>query len=863
MKKKLTNMLAALCAAPVLFSGCQNELVPDGPQKVAVRIADAGQTRTSYDNVEGKFAWSEGDEIALHYQNGKYETYTVSVNSDPATGSIISSTVGGKVRNDFAVYPASAAVATENGAAPKVLLPAEYDLTALTVDDEHFSPAILVAENDPDEDLDFYHAGGLVRFMLTDIPAATTKITVTFDKEVAGEFEVVTDDADEPLPYIETRDGENTQVAFTVSSDVISSDGSLELNLPVPCGTYAWVEVRFLDASESVLTTLQHASPLDFSRHHGKRVAFVETEAELYLGDQSDPASTSLGKITVPSGTPTVSNDGGIITLSPAFVSYLVNGETVEKVPFKIQYSTNNRTWTDELPEWLSAAGTVDLSGSVPAYPQELSIVIDPLKNLIPMTAFGVPMPSGSRTANLQAKDPVSGVVDLSTINVATGATVTTTTANCYVVGAPGTYKFPTVYGNGVKNGEPNEDAYHAKMKNSEGEYVFRPDEEAAFSTVNPSAPGRLLGLFKDHKDNLIRSPYIAEQLGTSNFTARVLWMDQPGLIESVTFDAGGSGAEDDCIQFTITHEGIAQGNALIGLLDQNGTIVWSWHIWVTDEDLSQTKNLKGFKMAPVNIGWCNQVQIAKYQRLTCYVRIVQDYTGGKVSNSVKIVVGTTSNVYRHGNNPLYQPGRKDPIVGADGERGYIGNKAVYPLREENPYYPQYALLEKVTLGESIQYPYKHYQVDAGETRWLEITYGNVWNATQTFFGTSTNANLYKDPVTKTIYDPSPVGYKVPGPSVFRNLTHEEVLAGSVSAQSNDGVGVHYYQVEEVPLVAIGIREKYYRYYSSGLFRYSTATTSWDSDHFVGRDFYFHSTHGSCNFSTANYAKPVLCSTDE
>ena len=29
-------------------------------------------------------------------------------------------------------------------------------------------------------------------------------------------------------------------------------------------------------------------------------------------------------------------------------------------------------------------------------------------------------------------------------------------TANCYVVNASGTYTFPLVYGNGIKNGAPN-----------------------------------------------------------------------------------------------------------------------------------------------------------------------------------------------------------------------------------------------------------------------------------------------------------------------------------------------------------------------------------------------------------------------
>ena len=170
MKTTFKYLLAAACAAPMILSGCQREVEFDAPAQITVRIADNDpQTRTSYDNLEGKFTWNEGDEIAIHFKGGKYETFAVSPNTDPVTGSVLSSSVGTKLRNDFAVYPATAAVVTADGAAPKVNFPTEYDLTALTGVDEEYAPAILLAANKPGEDLAFYHAGGLARFILTDV----------------------------------------------------------------------------------------------------------------------------------------------------------------------------------------------------------------------------------------------------------------------------------------------------------------------------------------------------------------------------------------------------------------------------------------------------------------------------------------------------------------------------------------------------------------------------------------------------------------------------------------------------------------------------------------------------------------------
>ena len=875
MKTTLKYLLAAACAAPMILSGCQREIAPEGPSKITVRIADNDDlTRTSYDQVEGKFAWTAGDEVALHFQGGKYETFAVTPNTDPATGTILSSSVGGKVRNDFAVYPAAAAVVTTDGAAPIVTFPAEYDMATIVSAGEHYSPALLLAVNEDNDDLEdvlkFYHAGGLVRFILEDVDPTTTKIVVSFDKNVTGEFEVITNDTEEPIPYVLTDDGSNNTVTFTLTSAEINSDGTLELNIPVPCGTYEWVQVESY-AGDTKLATLKHESPLEFARHHGKRIAFVKTDVELFIGDNSDPSATVLAQISIPAEyqgiTPTLGNDGGILTLSSSFVSYLVDGDKVEPVPIKIRYSTNGTRW-EELPDWISAGPTVDMNGSLPDFPQELSIIIDPLPNEIPLTPFGVPMPAESVTAALQATPAVSGVVDLSTINVATGETVNMTTANCYVVNAPGTYSFPFVYGNGVKNGDVNEPAFRGNTKNTDtNTYEYRPDDEAMYDTDTPNA--MILGRFQDHRGEHIMSPYIAQQLGAANYEAKVLWMDQPGLIESVAYKPGDTGAEDDHIEFVVSEDGIAQGNALIGVLDETGTIVWSWHIWVTNREiLTQHQTLQGAKMSPVNIGWCNKVMTAKYTRKTFYIQVVQDYQGARMDNNfnrVKITLGTTGSTTCYGNSPYYQPGRKDPIPGFDGDKSVVGDKKVYPSRAENPYYPQYSILDLATLAGTIQHPYIHYYPESGRTpsRWMDITYGNAWNSSQTDF---TEDGRCVDPVTKTIYDPSPVGYRLPGPVLFYGITFDEME--SVSA-ANSLDGISGYKLTEASgkgnamFVAMGLREKYIRYLNSGHLYYFTSNMQYGSGRFVGVNYYRYTPTRQNRLSTIGNMCSVLPTVDE
>lgn len=100
-------------------------------------------------------------------------------------------------------------------------------------------------------------------------------------------------------------------------------------------------------------------------------------------------------------------------------------------------------------------------------------------------------------------------------------------TANCYVVKAPGTYKFEIAYGNKTKY----DNTYDGTTKQPAG------------STVD------------------------------------VLWSTSNSLITNLA-------VSDGYITFTVAKENIQQGNALIAL--KNGsTITWSWHIWFTDAVVS------------------------------------------------------------------------------------------------------------------------------------------------------------------------------------------------------------------------------------------------------------------------------------
>ncbi len=61
---------------------------------------------------------------------------------------------------------------------------------------------------------------------------------------------------------------------------------------------------------------------------------------------------------------------------------------------------------------------------------------------------------------------------------------------------------------------------------------------------------------------------------------------------------------DDGYVEFE-THQDVSYGNALIAVKDQNGTIIWSWHIWLCnfDPDASAHKTQSGIKLMDRNLG--------------------------------------------------------------------------------------------------------------------------------------------------------------------------------------------------------------------------------------------------------------------
>lgn len=343
--------------------------------------------------------------------------------------------------------------------------------------------------------------------------------------------------------------------------------------------------------------------------------------------------------------------------------------------------------------------------------------------------------------------------------------------ANCYMIHRPGCYKLSTVYGNSMKNGTANESAY----------------------TINRSAPNPEPGMkfYADHANNKITTPYIKQQAGPLK-DAFVLWSDSPGLIDQVELDKNG-----DYISFRLSKHSIAQGNAVIALRNEEGDIVWSWHIWVTYYDWTSNRitttgaDNKTYIFPQSTLGYCDSHAAAAERKMK--IKFEFDLSALKCGTISKEITRTQHGIIASlaGDNTYYQWGRKDPMVagvydkpdhlyysnGMTGEFTML-NKRVFDYNTDFKF-SRSERDDGMSLGEAIRHPH-HFVLGTGDYRqhWHNpsgTTYldsdgnmYNAWNSTSSFGGSAGSSNeKNSQPVTKTIYDPSPAGFHIAPANAF------------------------------------------------------------------------------------------------
>ncbi|MGP1623975.1 MAG: fimbrillin family protein, partial [Bacteroides heparinolyticus] len=435
-------------------------------------------------------------------------------------------------------------------------------------------------------------------------------------------------------------------------------------------------------------------------------------------------------EVTPPADYTYQGGNGSYTVKSYASVS---GGGSTANVPiaWEAEFSEDGgNTWNANPPAWLTAftasgTGSSNTSGDVytATVAAQTSTSADP------------------HTEALKNAKPVN-YYDLSTHDYQ-GKTVPRRTANCYIVNAPGVYLLPLVYGNAIKNGTTNSSAYTST--------------ESGSNVLTP---------FINHRGAGITDPYIYNNVDCTPDNCTLVWQDEPDLVTDISLSYDGN-----FLGFTVNRATIRQGNAVVAVRDASNTILWSWHIWVTDykpgittpdKEITNQQGKK-YKLMTVNLGWCDEKE-ETYAERTVQVRFKQTGTTAQQTITVKQKAHT---ITKPGNNTYYQWGRKDPFVGAleapDGNPNSI-NKTWYDA-EGNVMTNRIPAKSSFSNGNAC--------ITSGITQpntfstnsYMDYKYANLWSA-------NTNND---NSVVKTIYDPCPAGYSLPPSNAYTGFSLSNV----------------------------------------------------------------------------------------
>lgn len=453
-------------------------------------------------------------------------------------------------------------------------------------------------------------------------------------------------------------------------------------------------------------------------------------------------------------------------TQSVKLVSYrhpLGNPSSTEAVKFKAEYSLNDgATWT-----LIDNTSFASLSG----FFEENDGCVTPTDYSLIASARTTYIPDPDSHFKWE-NDSYGSMLDLSTVDAnGDAAAGGANSANCYVIHHPGEYKIPLVYGNALQNGSINSSSYHTS---NTGEHI--------------------LSTFLNCYGEEIKSGYILTDLSLNGHTinpkACLLWQDawegkigsDPGVgfITEVGIDGG-------YITFkTATGANMIESNAMIALYDETGSnnqydegvdqILWSWHIWVSESDFSAsgcTKSSNGCEFAPVNVGFCKGrkviYKVDQDDNKHVLIRLTQ-LQGHAAPIFITICQPDVAGV-RPADCSLFQTWRKDPIRSAI--KG--GVKDCYSF--DGTIIPKAASLDIPTgftvteaLAAEISHPDRLTKYPGGY-KVLDIY--NLWSMSNE----NRNSMDINEDNMKTIYDPSPVGFKVPAWQAFSEFDVDKMYA--------------------------------------------------------------------------------------
>ena len=319
-------------------------------------------------------------------------------------------------------------------------------------------------------------------------------------------------------------------------------------------------------------------------------------------------------------------------------------------------------------------------------------------------------------------------------------------TANCYVISAPGTYKIPLVYGN---------------LRNSSGGLNTAAQEtDATLKETFVSADGTNL--------STVTSPNI--QGITANTQAALVWKDvDTEIVTNLAVDA-----TNNFLTFTVPQSAIKQGNAVVGIKNGDGYL-WSWHLWFTESDALSTIAFNNSSSETLyftrdNLGYVIDTYSGTSYTAPRRVRVTVTQAGSNQTATFEVIQNpSTSSITFH--DTKYQFGRKDAFSDVTtGAPTFTAGGTTYQ--------------------NAIQTPGVFYTKSSSPYDWCSTTYNNGWAVGNTNTANSVSTSA----ITKSVYDPCPAGFKMPGSNAFTGFStgNGTWAKGYTFTDSSNGTSVFF-----------------------------------------------------------------------
>lgn len=392
----------------------------------------------------------------------------------------------------------------------------------------------------------------------------------------------------------------------------------------------------------------------------------------------------------------------------------------------KYEFSADGTTWTEGKPSMVAAMSSESGNGGTSAEARTMTFTNEYHDY------------KAEREAELQAATEANGK-DLSMVNGSRS------TANCYIVSAGGTYKFPMVYGNAIKNGATNTSSYTSSYPASE--HIFN----------------------KFWGASEINSPYI-----TGANDAKVLWTSTPDIVSDVTINNGN-------VEFKVNKDKMKEASVIIGVTNNTlGTynVLWSWHIWITSKDVVNTDN-GYFMLEPLGFRHTEWHGTTYEKDRKVRLTVTQTRTGktAQVEFTQK-----ASALVRKGQAMYYQQGRKDPLYPSNGMT--LQSTGTEPNGYNRGMLPYWSVKMPLIMARFRTYNPNDPGIGKGEANgdWMWINFSDQGDGTKyyshaehaTYFNLwdVNNCVGYQNPnaFVKTVYDPSPAGFRIPRLDEFNKI---------------------------------------------------------------------------------------------